>query len=61
VPTLLVYGAKSNFYGPEVARYVAEHLPSAILELHPDAGHSPHLEQPERFVDDLVRFSRGIA
>jgi pimeloyl-ACP methyl ester carboxylesterase len=60
VPTLLVYGGKSNFYGSEVARYVARNIPDATLDLYPNAGHSPHLEQPERFVEELVRFSRNV-
>jgi pimeloyl-ACP methyl ester carboxylesterase len=61
VPTLLLYGEKSNFYGSRVARYVAEQIPGAVLKLYPGAGHSPHLDDPRRFVADLVTFSQALA
>jgi non-heme chloroperoxidase len=58
VPTLLVYGARSAYYGPQVAEYVRAHTPNAELVLYPEAGHSPQLEEMERFVQDLLAFAQ---
>ena len=41
---------------PALARNVAEQLPNSALLLYPDIGHAPHIEIPERFHADLVRF-----
>lgn len=56
VPTLLAYGAKSNYYGPAVAEYVAAHIPDAVLWLYPEAGHGPQVEAVEAFLRDLDAF-----
>lgn len=58
VPTLLVYGARSAYYGPAVAEYVRAHTPKAELVLYPEAGHSPQMEEMERFVQDLLSFAQ---
>jgi len=55
-PCLLVYGTASNFYTEATARYVAQHTPGAHLLRYPDADHSPHLLQAQRFVCDLQAF-----
>jgi pimeloyl-ACP methyl ester carboxylesterase len=34
-------------------------MPNARLELVTDAGHFPHWEQPEAFVDKLAAFVEG--
>jgi len=56
VPTLLIYGEASNYYGPAVANYVARQIPSAQLHLYAEADHSPHQGQRERFLADLSRW-----
>lgn len=58
VPTLLVYGAKSAYYGPKVAEYVHENIRGSELVMYPEAGHGPQLEAMEEFVRDLVAFAR---
>lgn len=58
VPTLLVYGDKSNYYGPKVARYVHEHIAGSQLCEYPEAGHGPQLEAMDDFLRDLLAFSR---
>ena len=56
LPTLLVYGTASNYYGPLVADYVHSRIKGSVLRLYEDADHSPHLGQRERFLGDLRRW-----
>jgi pimeloyl-ACP methyl ester carboxylesterase len=44
---------------PELARGVADAIPQAELVLLEDVGHNPHLEAPERFHAELLRFLRS--
>ncbi len=48
-PTLVVVGEEDVLTPPEVVRTIAERIPNAQLEIIPQAGHLPNLEQPERF------------
>ncbi len=61
VPTLLAYGTCSNFYTEATARFVAEQIPQARLSFYEGADHGPHLAQPERFAQELVRLMDGPA
>ncbi len=56
LPTLLIYGGQSNFYRTETARYVADTIPNAILNIYEGTDHSPHQWQRERFVRELLDF-----
>lgn len=57
VPTLLLWGAEDGFVG---AGYYGvayrDAIPGARLETIAGAGHFPHLEQPEAFVERIRRF-----
>ncbi|MGF1639886.1 MAG: alpha/beta fold hydrolase [Rhodospirillales bacterium] len=57
VPTLLVYGSESNYYGADTAAYVARSIPGARLLVYEGADHSPHVACRQRFVTDLLRFA----
>jgi non-heme chloroperoxidase len=57
VPTMLVHGDESHFYSLELAEYVRDRIPDALLHVYEGADHSPHLWQRERFVEDLKRFT----
>jgi pimeloyl-ACP methyl ester carboxylesterase len=35
-------------------------ISTSTLTVYEDAGHSPHWEQPQRFVDDLVSFVEAV-
>jgi pimeloyl-ACP methyl ester carboxylesterase len=35
------------------------HLPDAQLVLFPDGGHSSFLDEPEAYLDTVIRFLRG--
>ena len=62
MPTLLIWGTEDRIVPPEHGRRWAELLPDARLELIADAGHLPHVEQPERFLSRLMPFlSDGAA
>lgn len=57
VPTLLVYGSESNFYGIETGEYLAGTIPDATLLVYEGADHAPHLAEPRRFAHDLIAFA----
>ena len=44
---------------PAMARHVASELQNAAIILYPKVGHAPHIEIPERFHADLIRFLRS--
>lgn len=52
-PTLLVYGAQSNFYSQATARHVAAAIHGSRLEIYAGTDHNPHFWQRDRFVADL--------
>ena len=56
VPSMLVYGGESNFYGEGTARFVANQIPNAVLHIYEGTDHSPHQWQRERFARDLMAF-----
>jgi len=41
---------------PELAKKAATAMPDCKLVVIPDVGHLPHLEAPQRFYDELLRF-----
>ncbi|WP_023588195.1 alpha/beta fold hydrolase [Streptomyces thermolilacinus] len=49
VPTLLVHGARSGVYPPEVGTWLAKTVPGSRLELLEHSGHLCFLEEPDRF------------
>ena len=57
VPVWLAWGAESNFYSLDVARYLCDHLPDAGLSVYEGADHAPHLAEPVRFAADLLAFT----
>lgn len=59
---MVIGGAEDGPNFPELARRAAEALQNAELVLIPNVGHNPHLEAPELFNPELIRFlsSDGI-
>jgi 2-hydroxy-6-oxonona-2,4-dienedioate hydrolase len=55
-PSLLYWGADDAFGGGSVARRLADLLPDAEIEMVPEAGHLPWLDDPERAASAVVRF-----
>jgi len=46
-PTLILWGERDGWFGPELAGAWSGRVPNAALELVPDAGHWPWLDRPE--------------
>jgi pimeloyl-ACP methyl ester carboxylesterase len=60
VPTLVVTGAHSKIFPTESIRYLAEHIPGARLEVFPNSGHVPFIEECDGFNEVLGAFVRGL-
>ena len=56
VPMLVVWGGRDPIVPARHAESVRAAVPSARVEVFEDAGHWPHLDQPERFCDVLLDF-----
>jgi pimeloyl-ACP methyl ester carboxylesterase len=61
VPTLIVWGARDAIIPVHHALAAHRAIPGSRLEVFDDAGHFPHSEAPERFVETLVDFIDGSA
>lgn len=55
VPTTLLWGASDRLVTPEYGQAFARAIPGAKLQVIPKTGHYPYLEQPERFVEAVIR------
>jgi pimeloyl-ACP methyl ester carboxylesterase len=56
VPTLFVCGEHDSLCPPEIARELTTRMPDAHITVIPDAGHIPHLDQPEAVATALNQF-----
>jgi pimeloyl-ACP methyl ester carboxylesterase len=56
MPTLIVWGARDSLIPVAHAHAAHEAIPGSRLEIFDDAGHFPHCEVPERFLNALVDF-----
>ena len=55
-PTLVIGGREDGIFGWQEQEELARSLPDGRLLLYDRCGHSPHWEQPGRFVEDVLRF-----
>ena len=55
-PTLLLWGAEDRIVTPAYGEGWVQAIPGGRLETIPQAGHFPHWEQPEAFVERLLAF-----
>ncbi len=60
VPVLLVWGERDRMIPVAHARAAVERFPAARLEVFEQAGHFPHLDQPERFADLVREFAADL-
>ena len=58
-PALVVHGERDRITPVGAARFLAEHLPQAQLELVPGAGHAPFLSHGAYFLQKLKSFLHG--
>lgn len=56
VPTLFLWGAQDRIVSPDYGRAYASLVPDAQFELIENAGHFPHVEQPEAFGARVAEF-----
>jgi len=56
IPFLIIWGERDPIIPVEHARAAHRLVPDSRLELFPDAGHFPHLDDPLRFVRLLIDF-----
>ena len=55
-PTLILWGAKDPVASTQDASLLQREIPSSILILFPDSGHSPMMQHPSRFNQELGKF-----
>lgn len=61
VPTLVMGGRHDPLVTPAHNRSLAERIPDAELRIIEQCGHMPQEERPERFVELLDEFWRGLS
>ena len=61
IPTLVLWGARDRVLPTSQAHGAIDGLENGFLEILPDCGHLPQVEQPERFASALDRFLRDEA
>lgn len=57
VPTHLVWGASDGVAPVAYGRGFRDMIPGATMTVIDAAGHAPHVEQPDRFVDAVLAFA----
>jgi non-heme chloroperoxidase len=60
VPVLLIQGLQDALVPAAYTRHLALSLPQAQLLEYEQCGHSPFVEQPERFNQDVLRFLASL-
>jgi pimeloyl-ACP methyl ester carboxylesterase len=59
VKTMVLGGDKDGEDFPARAKHIADSIPGAQLVLIPNAGHVPHIEVPETFNRELLKFLKS--
>ncbi len=57
IPTLLIWGSSDGLVKPDYGKAFADLIPGAEFAEIAEAGHSPHVEQPEAFVSQVLAFT----
>src|SRR3990167_11480475 len=60
IPVLIIHGEKDNVCPLNAAKYLAENLPHARLEIFKDAGHAPFLTRHKEFNSIVKGFLKRI-
>ena len=60
LPTLLCWGRHSALTPLAAGEFIARTQPNARLVVFEESGHSPFLEEPARFHDEVARFIAGL-
>jgi len=59
IPTLLIWGENDGIVTPEYGAALRDLIPGASLSVIPEAGHHPHIEQPNEFAVRFLEFASG--
>ncbi|MEO1252874.1 MAG: alpha/beta hydrolase [Pseudomonadota bacterium] len=59
-PMRAIHGANSQLYPTATGEFIAAEAPHAELSIFEKSGHSPHLEEPERFAAELQNFIQRL-
>ena len=59
VPAHFLWGEDDTFGGEEIARWTVGSMPNATLEMIPDSGHLPWLDEPQHIGLETTRFLAG--
>jgi pimeloyl-ACP methyl ester carboxylesterase len=57
-PTLFLWGDADSYVPLSVGQRVADTMPDARFQIVPDAGHSPHVDQPAIVAEAIEAFTR---
>jgi pimeloyl-ACP methyl ester carboxylesterase len=57
-PTLFLWGDADSYVPLSVGQHVADTMPDAQFQMVPDAGHSPHVDQPAMVAEAIETFIR---
>jgi pimeloyl-ACP methyl ester carboxylesterase len=61
LPFLLIWGERDTIIPVSHGRATHAQVPGSRLEVFPDSGHFPHVDEPERFLDVLWDFIDSTA
>ncbi len=59
MPAFFLWGGEDPMGGPTVARQIVRQLPNAELELMPEAGHAPWIDDPDYVASRISGFLRA--
>jgi pimeloyl-ACP methyl ester carboxylesterase len=54
--TLVIGGERDGDNFPALAKHIANTIPNADLVLFPNVGHVPHIQIPDKFNAELLKF-----
>ena len=57
IPTLLIWGENDGIVTPEYGAALRDLISGASLTVIPEAGHHPHIEQPDQFAERFLEFA----
>src|SRR5262249_11751553 len=57
VPTLFIWGASDRLVTPAYGKAYCAMIPGARMTVVENAGHAPHVEQPDAFVANVMSFA----
>jgi pimeloyl-ACP methyl ester carboxylesterase len=61
MPFLIVWGARDKVIPVEHGRVAHQQVPDSRLEVFPESGHFPQLDEPQRFLDTVTGFIESTA